>query len=295
VTVYAAVAGGGWDRSGRIFRWSLVRFMPLASELPDWGHYALLCVAAALAGGVNAIAGGGTLLTFPALMYFLGPAGGVIANATSTVALFPASLSSVFAYREDLRTLRSWIKILMVPSLLGGLAGALLLTQLPKEWFEVAVPWLILTAALLFALQPVIARWAGIGQAHEPPKAGTLVGVLVFQFLVSVYGGYFGAGIGILMLSALAMIGLTDIHAMNGLKAVLGSSINGVAVAVFIWDGQVNWKLAAMMCVASTIGGYGTARVARRLNRTLIRWCVIGIGFGLAGYYFWQQWTGRMA
>lgn len=269
--------------------------MPDTPFASDWAQYALLCLAAALAGAVNAIAGGGTLLTFPALMHFLGPAGGVIANATSTVALFPASLSSIFAYREDLRKLHSWIGILMAPSLLGGLAGALLLTQLPKEWFEAAVPWLILTAALLFALQPVIARWAGIGQAHEPPKSGTLVGVIVFQFLVSVYGGYFGAGIGILMLSALAMIGLTDIHAMNGLKAVLGSTINGVAVAVFVWDGQVNWPLAAMMCVSSSIGGYATARVARKLNRNLIRWCVIGIGFTLAAYYFWQQWTGTTA
>lgn len=267
--------------------------MPPTPVATDWSQYAFLCLCAAAAGGVNAVAGGGTLLTFPALMHFLGPAGSVVANATSTVALFPASLSSIFAYREDLRKLHSWIGVLMVPSVLGGLVGALLLTQLPKEWFAVAVPWLILTAALLFALQPMIAKKVGIGQAHEPPKSGTLAGVLVFQFLVSVYGGYFGAGIGILMLSALAMIGLTDIHAMNGLKAVLGSTINGVAVAVFIWGGQVNWPLAAMMCISSSIGGYATARVARRLNGRWIRWCVIGIGFSLAAYYFWKQWLGQ--
>jgi uncharacterized membrane protein YfcA len=260
--------------------------MPTSLETPDWLHYVILCVCAALAGGVNAVAGGGTLLTFPALMHFLGPSGAVIANATSTVALFPASLASVFAYRDDMRPLRSWIAFLIWPSLLGGIVGALLLTRLPEKWFAAAVPWLILTAALLFALQPLIGRWAGIGQSHEPPKSGTLVAALLFQFGVSVYGGYFGAGIGILMLSALALMGLTDIHAMNGLKAVLGSAINGVAVAIFIWDGQVHWLLAAMMCVSSSIGGYVTARIARKLNRTVIRWCVIVIGFTLAAYYF---------
>jgi hypothetical protein len=263
-------------------------FMYLSPDSPVWLQYSILCICAALAGGVNAVAGGGTLLTFPALMSFLGPGGAVVANATSTVALFPASLSSVYAYRDDLRPLRHWINLLAAPSLLGGLAGALLLTQLPKEWFAAAVPWLILSAATLFALQPLIARWVGIDKPHERPHAGTLVAVLAFQFFVAVYGGYFGAGIGILMLSALAMIGLNDIHAMNGLKAVLGSLINGVAVAIFIWDGQVDWPLATMMCVSSSVGAYVTARIARKLNRAFIRWCVIAIGFSLASYYFSQ-------
>ncbi|MDZ4779819.1 MAG: sulfite exporter TauE/SafE family protein [Planctomycetia bacterium] len=262
--------------------------MPTSPDTPIWLHYGILCLCAAVAGGMNAVAGGGTLLTFPALMSFFGPQGAVLANATSTVALFPASLSSIYAYREDLQPLRRWITLLAAPSLLGGLVGALLLTQLPKEWFAAAVPWLIFTAALLFALQPHIARWVGIGKPHEQPHAGTLAAVLVFQFFVAVYGGYFGAGIGILMLSALAMIGLNDIHAMNGLKAVLGSLINGVAVAIFIWDGQVDWTLAAMMCVSSSLGAYGTARIARKLNRTFIRWCVIVIGFSLAAFYFWK-------
>lgn len=228
------------------------------------------------------------MLTFPSLMQYLGKGGTVIANATSTVALFPASIASVFAYREDLRPLRAWITLLAGPSVLGGIVGALLLTRLPERWFEAAVPWLILTAAVLFALQPLIARWAGIGEAHAPPRAGALVAVILFQFGVAVYGGYFGAGIGILMLSAMALIGLTDIHAMNGMKAVLGSLINGIAVGVFIYDQQVNWRLAAMMCVSSSMGAYATARVARRLNRNVIRWCVIAIGFSLAAYYFLQ-------
>ncbi len=262
--------------------------MLMSPDSPVWLQYLILCLCAAAAGGVNAVAGGGTLLTFPSLMQFLGPTAAVMANATSTVALFPASLSSIYAYRDDLRPLRHWITLLAAPSLLGGLVGALLLTRLPKEWFAAAVPWLIFTAALLFALQPLIARWIGIGKPHEVPKTGALAAIMAFQFCVAIYGGYFGAGIGILMLSALAMIGLTDIHAMNGLKAVLGSLINGVAVAIFIWDGQVHWTLAAMMCLSSSLGAYGTARIARKLNRNVIRWCVIAIGFTLAAYYFSQ-------
>ncbi len=253
--------------------------------------YLLLVGSAAVAGGINAVAGGGTLLTFPALLAILGPAQGVVANATSTVALFPGSLSAIWGYREDIARYQHWLRLLMAPSLAGGLAGALLLTELSPHTFILAVPWLILTAATLFALQPVIGRWMGIGQAHATPAASTRLGVFVFQFCVGVYGGYFGAGIGILMLSALAMIGLTDIHAMNGLKSILGSCINGIAVVVFVVQGQVNWWLAALMCVSASLGAYATARVARRLNRNHVRWFVTAIGFVLAAYYFYKTYA----
>jgi uncharacterized membrane protein YfcA len=260
------------------------------------GDYAWLCLMAALGGGINALAGGGTLLTFPALAALLaatysgGPdAAKVLANGTSTVALFPASLAALWGYRHDYAAYSSWTAKLLPSSLLGGTVGALLVTQLPEKMFAALVPWLILVAATLFTLQPVIARKLGIGKAHEAPVGSTIVGVVLFQFLVGIYGGYFGAGIGILMLSALAMMGLSDIHAMNGLKSLLGSAINGSAVVIFILTKQVEWRLAGMMAVAGCLGAFLAAHFGRRLPRPWVRGFVICIGFTLAAYYFYQQ------
>jgi uncharacterized membrane protein YfcA len=259
-------------------------------------QYGLLFASAFLAGGINAVAGGGTLLTFPALYSVLGPAGAVIANATSTVALFPGSISAIGAFWEDLKLYRRWVTVLMPPSLVGGLLGALLLTYLPASTFKAAVPWLILVAASLFTLQPQIAKWLGIGKAHAAPAAGTMVGVVAFQFVVGIYGGYFGAGIGILMLSALAVMGLTDIHAMNGLKSVLGTCINGIAVAVFVvqdfFKETVNWPLAIWMAVAAAAGAFVAARIAKRIDRVWVRRFVISIGYILAATFFYRQYAG---
>lgn len=260
--------------------------------------YFLLCLAAALAGAINSVAGGGTLLSFPVLFAVLARRGenpgdaAVIANATSTVALFPASLAAIWGYRNEFRMAWRWAWLLTLPSLLGGLLGSRLLISLSEEWFFHLVPWLILLAALLFALQPVIARLTGIGQPHAAPTAGATAAILVFQFGVAVYGGYFGAGIGILMLSALAMMGMADIHVMNALKSWLGSCINGVAVVVFIVGGRVDWPLAIAMAIAGAIGGYGGASIARRLDRNLVRRLVVAIGFALAAMFFYRQWTG---
>jgi uncharacterized protein len=255
-------------------------------------------LAAAAGGAVNSIAGGGTLLTFPALFAFLTATTGseaaasVLANGTSTVALFPGSVAGIWGYRHEVAQSRHWLWLLTGPSLLGGLLGSLLVILLPSELFSNLVPWLILTAATLFALQPVIAGWFGVGKPHAPPTAGTALAVAGFQFLVGIYGGYFGAGIGILMLSALAMMGLADIHLMNGLKTVLASCINGVAAAVFIFSGTVDWPVATAMAIAAILGGYFGARVARKLNRTLVRGVVIAIGFSLASYYFYRRFAG---
>ena len=152
-----------------------------------------------------------------------------------------------------------------------------------------AVPWLILTAALLFAFQPTIARLTGVGQAHEQPSRRLTAGAIAFQFFVAVYGGYFGAGIGILMLSALAMMGLSDIHRMNAVKTLLAAVINGTSVIVFVATGYVNWPLALAMAVAASIGGYVGARTARRVDRRIVRATVVAIGFSLAGYYFYRE------
>jgi uncharacterized membrane protein YfcA len=247
--------------------------------------YLGLALAAVGAGAVNAIAGGGTLLTFSAL---LAAVPSVVANATSTVALVPASLAGAWGFRKELHTVRRWLPLLTVPSLAGGLVGSLLVAQLPSSYFDALVPWLILTAALLFLFQPLLTR----PTVHAAPRAGMVAAVVVFQFLVAVYGGYFGAGIGILMLSSLGMMGLTDIHAMNGLKNFLAFCINGVSVAVFVVSGLVRWELVAVMLPAAVAGSYAGSRLTRRLDRRVVRWIVIAIGFGLAAYYFRQRWAG---
>lgn len=242
-----------------------------------------LWMSALAAGVVNSIAGGGTLLTFPALMA-LGTA--VMANATSTVALVPGSVAGAWGYRRELRSSARWARVLVWPSVVGGAIGALLVTRLPERYFAVAVPWLILSAAVLLLLQPVLSRLAGSGRERVRPQGVTLAAVSAAQLVVAIYGGYFGAGIGILMLGVLGLARLGDIHEMNALKTLLAACINAVAVVVFVAERRVDWHLAPGMAVAAVAGGYLGARAARRLNRTLVRWIVVAIGFGLAAYFF---------
>jgi len=264
--------------------------------------YLVLCLAALLGGAINSVAGGGTL-TFPALFAALGSSGeaAVAANATSTVALVWGSMSAVFGYRAEIVRVRQWCRLLIAPSVLGGIVGTLLVVWLPGDSFKMAVPWLILTAALLFAIQPKVAQLMGLqapgmqqtgmqAELKTPHGRGMILGVIVFQFFVAVYGGYFGAGIGILMLAALAMMGIADIHEMNAVKTLLAAVINGVSAAIFIGSGNVHWPFALAMGASSIVGGYAGARLAKRLNRTLVRNTVVAIGFGLAGYYFYRLW-----
>lgn len=262
-------------------------------DLPD---YLLLALAAALGGAINAVAGGGTLVTFPALYSVLAAEGfagaAVMANATSTVALVPGSVASAWGYRRELSDAARWTWILAPPSLIGGLIGSLLLVTLREKVFQTLVPWLILTATLLLALQPAIARWTGIGRPHAAPSRGTVAIVAGFQLLVAIYGGYFGAGIGILMLSSLAFMGLADIHQMNALKTLLASLINGVSVLVFVSGAKVHWSAAGAMLVAAIVGGYAGARIARRLDKNLVRRLVVGLGWVLAAFYFYQEYAG---
>jgi len=251
----------------------------------------VLCLAAFLAGAINSVAGGGTLLTFPALFALLGqsPDAAVIANATSSAALLPGSASGAWGYRREMKTAGPWMAWLLPPSLLGGWLGARLLTSMPAEYFQRLVPWLLLTATLLFALQPLALRWLGFGEPQQRPTKRRLIAVAVVQLLFSIYGGYFGAGNGILMLSALALAGLTNIHLMNGLKSVLATAINGIAVIEFIVAGKVVWPLAWPMAIAAIIGGYAGASIARRLDRNVVRAAIIAIGFILAAYFFAKQ------
>lgn len=251
-----------------------------------------LCLAALAAGAVNSVAGGGTLLTFPVLVAALrasyGEEADAVANETSTVALVPGAIVAAWGYRRELPQSSHWLRWLLPPSILGGVVGALLLNQ-HRDAFRALVPWLIFTAAMLFALQPQISRWTGIGRRHTAPPGKRIAAIIAFQFLVSIYGGYFGAGIGILMLSALAMIGMSDIHAMNALKNILGAAINGATTVIFVGWGRVEWAFALPMLVAAVAGGYLGAKLALKIDRTLVRRTVVLIGFGLATYYFYRE------
>jgi len=254
--------------------------------------FALLCLSAIGAGVINAVAGGGTLLTFPALLWALanrGAAAGVLANATSTVALVPGSLAGAWGYRHELGGTGPWLRLLFWPSLAGGLVGAWLLIVLPDSYFQVIIPWLLLLAAGLFLMQPTLNRYLKTHPHGGLPSAWMCAVLVFFQFLVAVYGGYFGAGIGILMLSSLGLMGMHDIHRMNAVKTLLAAVINGVSVVVFLGSAKVEWVYAPVMAVAAIAGGYLGARLGRRLPRALVRWTVILIGFGLAAYYFWKQ------
>ncbi len=257
--------------------------------------YVWLSVAALLAGAINSLAGGGALLTFPALLAVLAPLGlaqaAVAANVTSTVALVPGSVAGAWGYYHELRQVRRWVVILAGPSLVGGTVGSLLVTRLDPRYFAFLVPWLTLGAALLFLFQPMFARRAEGGVAHKQASRRAMAGVIFFQFLVGVYGGYFGAGIGILMLGALAVMGLPDVHQMNAVKTVLGSLINGISVVVFIIGGQVYWRYAVVMALAAMVGGYYGARGARYLPRWFVRWVIIVVGFGLSAYFFYRRAT----
>ena len=254
--------------------------------------YGSLCAAAVAAGAVNAVAGGGTLLTFPTLLYALQPLGpelaGVVANATSTVALVPGSLAGAWGYRRELAGSRRWLLLLFVPSLLGGLVGAVLMVSFP-EYFNGIIPWLLLTASLLFLAQPYLTRWFPPHPETGRPSFGVQTAVVVFQFFVSVYGGYFGAGIGILMLTSLSFMGMGDVHRINAVKTILAAVINGVSIIVFVAANKVVWSYALAMAVASVVGGYYGAVVGRRLPRWLIRGFVVVVGLVLAAYYFLVQ------
>jgi len=238
---------------------------------------AVILVAALAAGAINSIAGGGTLLSFPALVWIGRPS--IMANATNAVALWPGSLAGMLGFRRELANVPRWLLWLTVPSLVGGIAGALLLLRTPEKLFDAIVPWLILSATLLLGAQELIARRLRIlAVSHERPTAGRLLFAFGFQLVVAVYGGYFGAGMGILMLAALGLIGLTDLHQMNGLKNLLAICINGVAAVYFAISGAVLWRDALLMSVAAIAGGFLGARVARRLGRRFVRAAVVTIG-----------------
>ena len=246
---------------------------------------AILAAAAAAAGAVNSVAGGGTLISFPALLAMgFDPK---VANATSTVALWPGAWGAMGGYRKDLAGARPMLVRFGIPSLLGGGLGAWLMVSTSRETFAFLVPWLVLFATVLFAASERIAAWWGAREGDAEKAAGP--GVLLYQFAVAVYGGYFGAGIGILMLAALSLLGMRDIHRMNGVKMTLGMLINAVAIAIFVCAGDlVRWPEGILMAVAALLGGFGGARLAKRVPRGWIRALVIATGLVVAAEEFWK-------
>jgi uncharacterized membrane protein YfcA len=239
-------------------------------------HLTLVIAASGAAGIMNAVAGGGTLVSFPALLAVgLSP---VAANVTNTVAIWPGQVSSLWGYRGHLAEERRRATVLAVPAVLGGIAGSLLLLWLPESAFAALVPWLILFACLLLALQGPLKAVAMHGTAHPHPAVHWLV-----QFLISVYGGYFGAGMGILMLAAMGILIPSSLQHANGLKILLGTLTNGVACVLFAFDGRVDWRVALVMAVASIVGGVIGSSLARRLPPGAMRAIAIAIGVFAAG------------
>lgn len=258
----------------------------------DWVQLIALFCVAVVAGAVNSVAGGGTLLTFPALVW-IGQLPEILANATSTVALWPGQLGSLWGYRRHLGQSRRALGRLAVPSLLGGLAGACLLMQTDNATFRAVVPWLILLATVLFMLQGPLARWQQRTRCPIPspeteprsalsPRPARWAAVMLFQFGIAVYGGYFGAGIGILMLAALGYLGLNNIHQMNGLKNINNLCINAVAAALFMVGGLVDWPRAAWMAAGAIAGGYAGAAIAQRIGQNNVRRLVVLTGLVLS-------------
>jgi uncharacterized membrane protein YfcA len=234
------------------------------------------------AGMLNAVAGGGSFLTFPALMMAGVPA--VAANASSTVALFPGQLASAWAYRHDTHGVADVsVPVFAGLSLAGGLLGALILLFTPNAVFVQLVPWLMLFATVVFA----IGNFAPAGTVKHFRLGGRAI--LVVQFIIAIYGGYFGGGIGFLMLAALTLYGMRDIHAMNGLKILLATLMNGAAVAAFVIASAVYWPQTIPMAIASMIGGWVGVHGARRINQKFLKLIVVSIATAMTIWFFWRQ------
>jgi len=246
--------------------------------------FLIIPLVAFLAGMTNAIAGGGTFFTFPALTGLAGLSERA-ANITSTIGIWPGSASSVWAARKELKRLPIRMAIAFsIISVVGAVIGAVLLLVTPARTFSLLVPWLLLFATVIFGFSKPIARWAGRQHGHR--TLGWTIFVGGVQLLVAIYGGYFGAGIGILMLAGLAFAGLDDIHQMNAMKVLLQTSINGIAAIIFLFSPDLNWSLALPMAVMSAVGGFIGIAVARKLPQNTLRAVILVIGVIVTALYF---------
>lgn len=243
---------------------------------------ALLLIAAFMAGALNAVAGGGSFLTLPALVFTGVPP--VVANATGTVALLPGYIAGAWGFREDTAPPPGLsMRLLVVITLIGGAAGAGLLLVTTDATFRLVVPWLLLAATALFAFGPQLRK--ALAGSGTPSTAKATVGVLA----VAVYGGYFNGGLGILLLALFGLLGQTNLNAMNGLKNWVSALLTAIAVVIYAAGGVVLWQQALMMMVAATAGGYGGARVARRIPADWLRGGIVLTGLVMTGVFFWRQ------
>jgi len=244
-----------------------------------------LFFAGAIGGALNSVAGGGSFVAFPALLFSGVPP--IPANATNTVALWAGAIASGGAYRDRLNIPLRVMAPLLAASLTGGLGGAFLLLRTPAQTFLHVLPWLTLGATLLFAFGRKLAGTSRNLTPHQMSNA-ELTGATAFQFAVGVYGGYFGGGMGIVMLAMLAVLGMSDIHSMNALKTVMGSVINGVAALTFVFSRAVYWKQAAVMIAGGIAGGYLGAHYAQKMSQKAVRGFVVMIGTAMTVYFFWK-------
>ena len=265
----------------------MIHLSILPSDL-DW-HWLWLTVASFLAGVLNAVAGGGSFLSFPAMLSMrILP---VQANATNTVALWPGQLTSVAAYRDDIRKNLRIALPMGVAGLIGGAVGALVLLNTPQMTFLHLVPWLLLISSSIFAFTGPVSRWLARRRgdqsaAHQPPRR-----LPVFLATVSVcfYIGYFGAGAGFLLITVLSLFGYQDLHEINALKVVSTTLANGIAVVIFSVSGKVVWPYCLLAMFVCAIGGYFSARLARRVPQPVLRGLVICIGLSMAAWFFWRN------
>lgn len=247
----------------------------------------LLFLAAVIAGTLNSVAGGGSFFSFPALLFTGVPA--ITANATSTVAVWPGSVASAFAYRRRVPRSARVMAPLTLASFAGGLLGAGLLLHTRQSTFMHLIPFLFFGATLLFAFGKRIAQAIGSHGRQQLQPSWTAVGaVSLIQFSIAIYGGYFGGGMGILMLAFLTLLPLGDVHATNGVKALLAAATNGVAIVAFVVAGRVLWPQAILMLTGSILGGYGGAHYAQRINPSRVRALVVVTGLVMSTYFLWK-------
>jgi uncharacterized membrane protein YfcA len=254
----------------------------------DW-HWLWLTVAAFLAGLLNAVAGGGSFLLFPAILGMkILP---IQANATNTVALWPGQFTSVVAYRQDIRKNLRLALPMSVAGLIGGTAGALVLLNTPQMTFLHLVPWLLLVASSIFAVTGPVSRWLARrnGSVPSSPKPPRRLPVFLATVAVCFYIGYFGAGAGFLLITVLSLFGYRDLHEINALKVISTTLANGVAFIIFVVGGQVVWRYCLLAMVTCAIGGYASARLSRRVPQSVLRGLVIFIGLFMAAWFFWRN------
>lgn len=248
----------------------------------------VLAGAAGLAGAINSVAGGGTIVSFPvAVALGLPP---ITANATNAVALTPGSIASALAYRRELGKDRAILGVFLPPALVGGVLGAVLLLLTPQKIFDAIVPLLVLFATILLLVQNLRrAPPQTAGEEWRVPQS-KLVATL-FQLTIGLYGGYFGGGMGIMMLALYSRMGGHDIHRMNGIKSVVGAAINGVASIAFVVAGAIDWRAGVVMAAGAIVGGFVGAAGARRVRPAIVRWLVVVIGFALAVVLGYRRWV----